>query len=263
MSSQSQATIFTAWANAIKIVDEIRRAAARTTNQYPTVNATNIATLLNTLQTSYAGDFLDDEEDAIEAVRGSIASTLSPATVAAIHRPWLRQYLKDVVGRTDLTNDLEMWQEMYRHMQANNVFVQSRKMTYGTPSLSAASVGNGQIVRLTRDRYNFPIESGYVESKRARCIFDAQSGTGIGQEVWELKGQASARDEIERSGSGLLGTLIGQTIDDSVLNNAGFRSFGGTAGSDAPTSLTNWTSNLTFNSTNFGIDQTNYFRKAT
>ena len=264
MSTQTQAAIFSAWGNAVATLDRLRRFGK--SGGYPAGDSDNLTGRINTLQTSYVGDFLDDEEDAIEALRAGVAQTLTPAAIAAVHRPWLKQYCKDVIGRSDLQSDGEMWNELYRYFQANNIYVQSRVITYGAPSGAGANSGNGQILRLTRDKYNFPIESGYIDSKRALCVADENSGTLRGQEVFEIKGQASARDELERSGSGLRGTIAGRIIGDSIVNNPGFRSFGGTAGSDAPTSLTSWTStdltgaSLAYNSTNYGIDQTNYFR---
>jgi len=143
----------------------------------------------------------------------------------------------------------------------------SRRMTLGSASQTVGT-GTVQIVRLTKDDYNYDIEAGYGDVKRIRCILDQNSGTSQGNEVWSIEGQAKSRDELERSGSGLSATITGKTIDDSDLNNAGFRSFGGTAGSDAPTSLSGWTATdlagaaLTYNVTNFCIDTTNYFRTA-
>lgn len=253
MANPSRATIQTGWSNAIKILNQLRL--------FGNINATNFLSLLNTAQTTFAGDYGDDYFNTLQALRGSLATTVSQGLAAAVQRSWLQQYCKSVIGKTDLANDQQMWQELYRYMIDNSLRVDSRRMTFGS-SVAGTNTGTMQIVRLTKDEYNFDIESGYGDSKRILCIADQNTGTQQGNEQWQIIGQAKARDELERSGSGLEGTLFGTTIDDSLLNNPGFRSFGGTAGSDAPTSLTSWTSNQTFNSTNFGIDQTNTFRTA-
>lgn len=238
----------------------MRQAFSSGNNFYPAPNASNLLTDLTNLQQVYEGDWLDQQEDAVEGIRNQAASILSQGAYAAMLRPWLKQFCKSVIGRTDLQSDIEMLQEWYLYNQVNALYVQSRAFTYGTAVAAAANVGNGQILRLTRDRYNFPIENGYVESKRFRCVADENSGVRRGQEVFQMKGQARTRDEIDRSGSGLEGTLVGQTIDDSILNNAGFRSYGGTAA--LPTSLTSWTSTAGDSSAVYTIDTTNYFRYA-
>lgn len=268
MANPTRSVLVAEWANAIKVLDDLRRYASASGGTYPQPNATNFITALNTLQTSYQGDWLDDEEAAVEGIRGLLANGISPSTIQGVHRPWLRQFCKSVIGRTNLQSDSDMWQELYKYCVDNSFYVQSRAFTYGTPTADGGNRGNGQIVRLTRDRYNFPIESGYVDSKRAICVADENTGVRIGQEIFSVVGQSSARDELERSGSGLTGQIQGLTIADSLLNNAGYRTFGGTAGSDAPTSLQSWTStdltgaSLAYNVTNYGIDQTNYFREA-
>lgn len=175
-------------------------------------------------------------------------------------RPWLKTYCKSVVGRTDLTNDAQMIQEIYKYLHDNSIFLQSRAFTFGSPTASGSNVGSAQILRLSVDAYNYPIESGYVDSKRAICIQDSNTGTSQGNETWQIVGQARARDDIQRSGSGQEGTLTGYTIDDSLLSNAGFRAYSGTAA--APTGLTGWTSQSGDSSTYYTIDTTNYFRAA-
>lgn len=258
MANPSRSTIQTEWANLLKIIDEVRRFG--NAGGYPAGNATNFVTLQNTLETALAGDWLDDLEESVWNARAGIANILGQAALADIQRPFLRQYLKSVIGRTDLSNDSDMWIEMYKYFIDNSLRVQSRAFTFGTPSAGGSNVGTMQILRLTKDRYNFDIESGYVDSKRAICIADSNTGTSIGKEQYQLSGQASARDELERSGSGLSGLVVGQTIDDSLLINAGFRSFSGTAAS--PTGLTGWTSSAGDSSAIYTLDSTNYFRAA-
>lgn len=261
MSNPSRATLQTAWANVLKLIDEARRYGGGSSSSLPSPNATNWVTLQNTLETALAGDFLDELENGVQQARANLASIISPGLSAAMQRPFLKQYCKSVIGRTNLSDDATMWQEMYKYFIDNSLRVQSRAFTFGTPA-AGTNTGNGQILRLTKDRYNFDIENGYVDSKRAICILDENTGTGRGQEVFELKGQATARDELERSGSGLTGTLTGLTPDDSLLNNPAFRIFGGTAGTDAPTSLDGWTStditgaSLAYSFSNYGILQT-------
>lgn len=258
MADPSRATVQSEWAAAIKVLERTR--------QFGNVNATNLLALINSLETIYAGDFVNEASSAIQSVRGLIAGAVSQGTAQSVMLPFLKTYLKSVIGRTGLSSAAEMWAELRKYFIDTNLRVDSRRMTFGSSSAGGSNVGNPQVLRLTRDRYNFDIESGYGDSKRLICIADQNTGTAQGNETWQIVGQARAKDDLQRSGSGLEATINGLTLDDSLLSNPGFRTFGGTAGSDAPTSLTGWTSTdltgaaLTYNVTNYGIDQTNTFR---
>lgn len=252
MADPSRAATQTAYSNAVKILNE--------TYKYGRSNATNFLSLLNSFDTALVGDYADTASAAGQTLRSLLAGMVSSSVAADILRPWLQTYCKSVIGRTDLSNDAEMINEIYLYMVANALRVQSKTFTFGTPTANGSNIGNGQILRLTKDNYNFDIESGYVDSKRVKCILDQNTGTAQGNEVWQIVGQARARDDIQRSGSGQEGTLTGYTIDDSLLTNAGFRAFSGTA--SVPTGLTGWTSSAGDSSSIYTLDSTNYFRPA-
>lgn len=252
MSNPTRAQVQTAWSDRIKILNNIRL--------FGNVNATNFLGLLDTAEQSFRGDYEDEDGAAIQALRANLAGNVSQGLAQSIQRPWLKQYLKSVIGRTSLQSDEEMWDDLRSYFFDNALRVDSRRMTFGSVAAGGSNVGTSQIQRLTTDKWNFDIESGYGDSKLIECVLDANSGTGFGQESWSIQGQARARDELERSGSGLIGGLQGLTIDDSIISNAGFRSFGGSASS--PTSIVNWTSSATVDSTTYTFDSTNYFRKA-
>ena len=254
MANPTRAQIQSQWSDAIELLDYLRRTG--NSGGYPAGNASNLLSKLNTLQSGYLGDWLDEAENAAEGIRSGLANLLSPGTIAAVHRPFLKQYCKSVIGRTDLSSDTEMWQEMYKYFIDNALRVQSRAFTFGTPTAGGSNTGNGQILRLTKDRYNFDIESGHVDSKRAICVTDENTGARRGQESFILKGQASTRDELERSGSGLSGSLVGLTLDDSLLTNPGFRSPG-----TSPTSLTGWTASAGDGASYYTLNTTTYFRR--
>ena len=251
MATPSRATIQTEWSNAIKILDETRK--------YGHQNSTNLLGLIDTLQLSYQGDFLDDAEAAVEAIRSNIAASTNSSIAAAIQRPFLREYCKSVIGRTDLASDDEMWDEVIRYMRANSLYVQSRVFTYGSPSAGGSNVGTTQIIRLNKDEYNFDIESQYPDSKRALCIADHNVQGSKGQELWQIKGGASFRDDIKRSGSGQEAIIQGASADDSLLSNASWSSFDSAS---SPTTITDWTSTTTISSSLCTFDSTNYFRAA-
>lgn len=256
MSDPTRAQIQAGWGAVIRILNQARIDGVVTAT-------TNFLALLDTATQNARGDYIDEFGNALQTARAARAATVSRNLAMALQRPWLRQYLKSVIGRTDVSgaSDADMWEELYRYFIDNALRVDSRRMTFGS-AVQSVGTGSVQVQRLTVDDYNFSIENGYGDSKRIVCIADQNTGTAQGNESWQIMGQARARDELQRSGSGLSRTMAGLTIDDSLLNNAGFRTFGGTAGTTAPTSLSGWTSSTTYNSTNYGINQTDTFRVA-
>jgi hypothetical protein len=119
---------------------------------------------------------------------------------------------------------------------------------------------------LVKDQYNFNAENVFLDQKRLLCVADYQTGTQRGNEVFQLVGQTPARDDLERSGSGVNTVLTGRTTDESLLFNASWSNFSGTA--SAPTAVTNWTATdltgaaITVSSSYCTFDSTNYFRAA-
>ena len=257
MAAPTFAELKTQLSNVVKILDENRR--------YGNVTATNnFISLLDTAEQSLENDYLDDISTALMAMRSTLASMVGAPIAAAVMVPFLRQIAKSILTRGNLSDSQNIIDELFRYMIDNGERIQSRVPVFSNPATSGTVIGNGQILRLTRDRYNQQMEAFFVEQKRARCIADRSTGTDLGREVFNFIGQVPSRDDLQRSGSGLDILIAGITTDDSLLSNASWSSFGGTIGTDAPTSLTDWTSSITINSTNYAIQNTaaNSFRLA-
>lgn len=222
--------------------------------------------MLDTLQTAYRGDYTDALEFAAEQFRANAAANVSPAQAAGLLRPLLQTLCKSVIGRGDPSSDASMNFEIYKYFVDNAQRVLTRGITYGVPVAGASNVGNGQIIRLVKDQYNFNAENVFLDQKRFLCVADYQTGTQRGNELFQLVGQTPARDDLERSGSGLNTVVRASTTDDSLLFNASFTNFSGTA--SEPTAITNWTvttvagAALTVSSSVCTFDSTNYFRAA-
>jgi len=253
MATPTRAEVEAQWVNAAKCLDLITAAGAE--------NATNLINLIDTLEQSYEGDYIGESEAGVQGIRSALAGLVTPGFAQLIQRPYLRMYCKDVIGllNVNTASDSLMLNTLVDYLRDNARFVQSRVITYGASAAGASNVGTNQIVRLVKDKDNFDIETVWVDKKLIKCILDHNTGRELGNELWSIEGQARLKDELKRSGSGLMGSLAGSVSDDSILSNPSFQSFGGTAAS--PTSITDWTSSITVDDTNFVFDSTNTFRK--
>ena len=252
-SNPTRAEIEAQWRNAAEILEKIADAGS--------ADATNLVDLIDTFEQSLESDFAAEAAGAMESLRSDVAGTISPARAQAILRPFVRAYCQHVIGRKDVARagDLELLSEIYDYRRRNALFVQSRVITFGSPSAAAGNIGTAKMARLTKDRWNFDIEASWVDQKRVRCVLDSGTGMNVGEETWLIEGQSRLKDELRRSGSGFDAFLSGQTVSQSLLENAGFQAFGNTAA--APTSITNWTSSAAVNGTNYLFDSANTFRR--
>lgn len=262
MATMTQAQVQTAFSNSVKILDETRK--------FGYVNATNLIALIATYEASYGGDFIRPAEAAIQQCRAAVAGILTPAYIQSVLTPWLQQYMLSVIGNTNLTNTQAILQQLYVYMAQNHLAVQSRAITYGTPTAinsvtGVANSGNGQIIRLTRDQWNYPIENIWPDQKIAQCIQDSQTGSKLGQEVFSVNSSTPYVDQIKRSGSGLSSIFTARTTDDNNpgLFNASFDQWSSATGlASAPNGLTNWTSLNGDSSSFYTLDNVNYYRVA-
>lgn len=258
MATPSRAAIYSQIQAVVDCLEEARK--------FGRVNSKNLISLFNSIQTISAGDYVPNLQVALAAYRQNAATNMSPSFVAAMLRPLLQTLCKSVIGRGDPNNDQSMNYEIYKYFVDNAQRVQSRNITYGLPFAGSSNVGNNQVVRLVKDQFNYNIENTFIDSKRILCISDYQTGTQRGNEIFQVVGQAPAIDDLERSGSGFTGFLQAKTTDDSLLFNASWTYFSGTAA--APTAVTNWTmtdltgASVTVSSTYVTFDSTNYFRAA-
>lgn len=262
MATMTQAQVQATWAAAVKILDEDRKFGA--------VNANNIIGMVGSYEALYGGDFIQPAETAIQACRAAIAGVLAPGYIQSVIRPWLQQYMLSVIGLTGLNNDAQMLQQLFIYMAQKNLAVKSRAITYGTPAAitnlkGGANAGNGQLVRLTTDQWNYPIENIWCDQKLATCVVDAATGSKQGQEIFGVQASVPYVDQIKRSGSGINTNFIGRTTDDNNpgLFNASFDQFSSATGVPTdPDGLTNWTSAAGDTSTQYILDATNFYRVA-
>lgn len=257
MPDATRAQVYSLWQSVVDMLEEA--------DKYGRSNSKNVLGMLSTLIGTYKGDYLDELEAAASLYRSASASNVSPGVAAALLRPVIRLMCKSVVNRGNLSDDQSMFDEIYRYFIDNGQRVQGRAYSYGTPSAGSSNVGNNQILRLTTDQYNQPIENIYRDRKRALCVLDYQTGAVRGGEVLQLVGQTPPKDDLQRSGSGAEAQLVGGHAENCILQNASFSNFESTTGvPTSPSGITDWTSvsPTTVDSTTYEFDGTNYFRAA-
>ena len=113
MADPTSAEIIAQWKAWIHLLEETRK--------YGHVNAENFLNLMDTAEQLLEGDWGDEVENAGHALRAALSGMLSDAMAAAMQRPFLRQYCKSVIGRSDLTDDQEMLDEIYDYFHANSI----------------------------------------------------------------------------------------------------------------------------------------------
>lgn len=173
------------------------------------------------------------------------------------------------VPQVDPTQVLPIiYQFMANNQTGSTIFaspplVNSRNITYGTPTYGASIVGNGTLYRLTVDAYGFNLEGGFAETLNAICTADAQSGTIVGQEQFTVRGQPF-RDSLtwfsSGYGSGLNASWVGVTADTTqpLAQNS---SFSQSTGAGSTFALTGWTQTSGV-AASMSLNTTTYYRAA-
>lgn len=251
MASPSRAEVEAQAVNAMTLLNETRKLG--------NVNASNWVSLEDAYAQSFESDFIAEQGSSVGQARAGLAAVLSQQTAAGMWNPLLRAYVRHVVNASNIADPQEMIDRIYRYMVDNSLTVKSRTFTFGSPAAGGGNVGNGSYYRLNKDEYNFDIENQHPDAKVARCLFDQNSGTGVGEEVFELYGQSPGPDGLQVSGSGKKKNIAAMSCRNSLLSNAGFDSFSGTAA--APTDITGWASSVSVDSTSYNFDASNYYRK--
>lgn len=245
MSNPTLAEIDTQFKNAIDILEEIRK--------FGHVNAKNLISMQDTLVQSVEGDFSGDLVGSVGGLRSSFSGIVSAG--GKVLTPIIRTYGK-FMG-TPETDEAAILDALYQYFIDNSLTVKSREITFGTVTPDGGNVGNGQVVRLTKDRNNYKIENVHIETKTIVCTADQFSGATKHKETFQVRGQFEEIDNIFVSGSGVIGTVTAIMDDDSELRNPSFSNFDGTEA--APTEITDWTVG---DISKVKLDSTNYFRAA-
>lgn len=214
--------------------------------QFASVEANNFVGLQDVLERSLEGDFNDLITSRIRTVRAAINSALGSGR--GVMEAHLQDWAK-FLGRpgADIGQIMNF---MYDDFIDNSITVHSREFTFGSPAADAGNVGDGIIHRLTKDNQNFDIENSHAESKRIECVNDQNSGRTKNEERFIIEGSQAERDLLQLIGSGQRAELLSAVSLNRILLNASFDDV--TLSSGSTTGITNWTSSVDTDSTNYG-----------
>lgn len=194
------------------------------------------------------GDFGADSLIAMQAYRNQLNALMSKSSVQAILLPKLRELSKSI-GAPAGTNIQQMFFFLKKYYWDTPRTIKSRDITFDV-SFSVSGTGNGQLVRLVKDRKSKQIEGGFgfaVENKTCECVQDQMTlgPSGRHNEKFRMAGQpAVAGDFISLIGGVVSGDSTVKEFDTTgpdskVLKNGNLTS-NNSAGS-VTTMFTNWT----------------------
>lgn len=253
MATPTRAEVETQLSNLIKILDVHRDNVGVASGNY----LTRESTYVQSMETDYPAE----ATNALQTFRGDLNNAIQRAAQMLV--PNLRDYGK-FIASPNATGDLQaLFDDIYQYFIDNNLRVNSRGISFGTPSAGGSNAGNGVLNRVTVDEYNFAIESEWGDPAMvAECVADEHTGADEGRELFIIKGSDRERDDLLRTGSGEAAEIRAMDAQDSAqfIGNPSFSEHDGTAGTAFTSSqtLTDWTPNTLI--TNFTPDTTNTYR---
>lgn len=237
MANPSEASVQTQIGTFIKVLDEMFN--------YASENTENFIADRDGVVTGLDNDFSAGTSAGLATIEAGLSALLD--------------------GGTDLTDsgflayakqqdfpEMDIQQIFTRLQQSfidNSESVDSREFTYGTPTADGGNVGDAILSRLTTDQFAQDIENATPEAKIVTCTSDANSGATKHAEVYEIRGAAAFKNNLDVTGSGEVGAIISATTRDTqaFVSNPSFSSFQPAASPpvDVPagslTALTDWT----------------------
>ena len=250
MASPSLAEVEAQWVAQVKLLNE--------SDKFARTNGTNWVGLEDTLVQALESDYAVEILQAAGRSRSFLAGLISDGNAAAHTFPMLQTYCRHLANTPELSNTQVMLDRIFQYMVDNAKRATSRQFTFNNPAAGGGNAGNGTIIRLTKDKYNFDIENQFADAKAAYCRKDQNTGAFKHEEEFEFYDQSPGKDALNYSGGGLSARIKALSARNSLLLNPSLDTFGNTAA--APTEITSWTSSTTVNSTNYAFDTTNYYR---
>lgn len=199
-----------------------------------------VETDLDSYEALVVGDMVAAQNGGAEAFRDAAAAAIRASTKALT--PLILSYARHVAGSAagQVGPALD---DIYDYFAAQAKRVKSRGCSYG--AYSSAAVGTGVVNRITKDWQGFNLEAITPETRTATIVADARSGADPFEGVLEFVGAARSRSVLTVAGTGMRRRITCLSARNSLLANASFESYSGTAPSagspQTPSAVTDWT----------------------
>jgi len=251
----TEAEIQTQWKAAIAILEDTRELADNV--------MAGASGYFDDLQQALEGEYTPAGlSGAVQRFRDTMSSLIESSRALEFLAPILYEYSRVFTTGDGYTDLFEIAKALWEHLDGSSATVESRNITYGTPSNTAGNVGNGAMSRMTVDEAGSNLESCYVEVKSFRCRLDQNSGVKEEAEVFDFIGEAASQDGLLRGATGS-STLLRTSVTSlsarpgrggSLLHNGSFSDYSATA----TPKFRGWTE--TAGGANIAQDTTNFYR---
>ena len=230
-SNPTFAECFTQLGLGIKVANEVEK--------FGSSNSPNTYDMEDALKVAIDGEYTPALVDFVAGVRAALSSSIDRQR---LQRAWLG-FFADVARSVNLPSPLAigvpqfLW-ELRRYMDTNTKSIKTRTMSYGAAS-AGSNTGNGTISLLTVDEYGNTIEAAGADVLTWRCEGDQLQGRGQGAELFRVRTEPRARDNLDWEGSGL--DRLVEAVHAGSFNfvtNPSFDTNGASADNEAPSSTT-------------------------
>lgn len=196
-----------------------------------------------TITAATAGSLADLKLAVAKSFRTSVAQAVALAqSVLAVQ---VVDYSREITKKPDF-DALVCLGHLYDRFVSQNLSVESRGFTYGTPTTFGSS--KGELKRLTVDANGFAIENTHPEVRTVKCVQAQGAGARRFAEVMRISGEAKGLDILEVLGSGAALNFTVASALNSLLSNPGFTSYsfatapsaGSPSTGTSPDTITNW-----------------------
>ena len=204
----TEAEVRTQWKNAVDILEKHRVYADATAAA---------AGELDVLEQSLEGEFTPAALGAAAAqFRALLSDGIDLDSAQSFLEPVLFEFMNIVAASTTPTEDFGaayrdiagMLRSLYDYHAnfSTPITIKSRAISYSASTATGngtggSIVGNGAVLRLTKDERNYNLEACFVETKTFRCRQDQNSGVKKHAEVFEVIGEVSSSDALLRQNS--------------------------------------------------------------
>jgi len=225
MASPTNTQIETMITEAIELVDDVSQSTFQT-------NLANLGIAVGAAGAEYQTEILQGGEASRNQMNNFLASIEGALS-------WIFLEYGRLIGspQTDIGELLDpVTGDLWKYFIDNTRHVKTRGITHGAVAAGGSNVGSGSVYRLAKQNDDQAIENCAMTVKTLKCVQDMNSGTRIGEELFEISHGTTGKDEVDFISHGEVGLIETIGPENGFGANMSFQDLDGTA--DAASSLT-------------------------